>query len=355
MTRAERSKKLAELDANRKKWNKILAEKGKIYTQLYQYFLKRYGEECELKDLMEPYGGRPDYPPSKRSFAEGVPMVIWIFSDREAFDYHHKKQLKDKDRSTGLENVAGYFSPGTGWVYLYDEPQRQFEIDKNVHEGTHQLEHWFQRQKNEWATQFHTPQSFFGEGFAEYLGSVEMDPQRNLKFIGINRTRLSGWHGVLKDAEANKKKPPIFPLQDLVRFEGYGEAAGFAAEKLGINPDFGLGVFYIQSWALVYFLNEHQNGKYRTQFNKYLNDILNYDYEKERYGYEAFKKQFGLRAEADWKALDKEFRTFFVDELKKKNPKDVAEQAPDRDDWPGFKDPEEDDPSNPEAASAGKE
>jgi hypothetical protein len=357
MTRAERSKALGEMEEKRKKWTKILAEKGKIYTQLYQYFLKRYGEECELKDLMEPYGGRPDYPPSKRSFAEGVPVVIWIFDNREAFDYHHKKALKDKDASTGLENVAGYFSPKTGWVYLYDEATRQFEIDKNVHEGTHQLEYWFQRQKNEWASEIHTPQSFFGEGFAEYLGSVEMDPQRNLKFIGINRTRLQGLQSIAKDAEANKRKVPVFPVQDLVRFEGYHEAKGYAGEKLGINPEFGLGVFYIQSWALVYFLNEFPlnspTKKYRTQFNKYLNDILNYEQDQERYGYEAFKKQFNLRAEADWKALDKEFRTFYLEELKKMNPKTVAADPPDRNDWPDFKDPQEGDRSKPESATAG--
>jgi anti-sigma factor RsiW len=352
--KVERVKELAELEDERRKWSMILAEKGKIYTQLYQHFLKTYGEECELKDLMAPYGGRPDYPASKRSFQDGVPLIIWIFSNREAFDYHHKKQLKDKDQSTGLENVAGYFSPRTGWVYLYDEANRQFEVDKNVHEGTHQLEYWFQRQKREWATEFRVPQSFFGEGFAEYIGSVEMDPDRNLKFIGWNRSRLRNWQGILKEAETSKKKPPVYPLEEFVKFEGYHEAQAYAASKLGVDPGYGLGVFYIQSWALVYFLNQYPEGKgkYRVQFNRYLNDILNYDEDVERYGWESFRKQFGLKTEADWKALDSEFKKFYLEDLKKVNVGGLAEKPPERDVWPGFVDPEEADPSNPEAPAA---
>jgi hypothetical protein len=59
-----------------------VAEKAKIYQQLYKEFLKRYGESCELKDLMSPFGGRPDLGLGKQSYRDGCPMIIWIFSDR---------------------------------------------------------------------------------------------------------------------------------------------------------------------------------------------------------------------------------------------------------------------------------
>jgi hypothetical protein len=354
MSRAERAKELAEMEERRKEWSLVLAEKGKIYSQLYQHFMKTYGEECDLKDLMQPYGGRPDYPPSKRSFAEGVPLVIWIFDSREAFDYHHNKV--QKDGASGLENVAGYFSPQTGWVYLYDEADRHFEINKNVHEGTHQLQHWFTRQKNEWATDFRVPQSFFGEGFAEYVGSVQMDEQRNLKFIGVNRPRLRAWQDILKRAERDSKKPPIFPLEALVGFEGYGQAAEYARDKLnlpavGLPPDAGLHVFYIQSWALVYFLNDHANQKYRKSFHAFLNDMLVYEDDEERFGYEAFKRAFKIKTESDWKALDTEFRNFYTKDLKAIQISSLGEEPPGKGHWPGFVEPDED-ATDPEAASA---
>ena len=52
-------------------------------------------------------------------------------------------------------------------MYLYDEGEnagnRVFEINKNVHEGTHQLEYWFTRQRNRWASP-RPGQDWFGEG-----------------------------------------------------------------------------------------------------------------------------------------------------------------------------------------------
>jgi hypothetical protein len=261
----DRQAKLAELEATRKTYQRVLAEKAKIYQQLYAEFLKRYAEDCELKDLMGAYGGRPDYPMSKRSYKDGCPMIIWIFSDRKAFDDYHDNVVKS-NIPTG---VAGYFSPATGWVYLYDEPDnREFEINKNVHEGTHQLEHWFQKQKREWGPTS-VPQSFFGEGFAEYIGSVNLAKDRSLKFHGINRPRLE----FLKSADAQMKqqnrKLPIFPTKVLVGFEGYGAVDQWALENWKMP---GLGFFYAQSWAFVNFLNEAEQ-KYQTKFKGYLDDI----------------------------------------------------------------------------------
>ena len=110
--------------------------------------------------------------------------------------------------------MAGYFSPTTGWVYLYDEdgPDREFEINKNVHEGTHQLEHWFTRQKNEWGPA-RVPQSFFGEGFAEYMGSVTMAKDRTLKFVGINRPRLQCLKQIKQQRGKANQKMSVFPLK----------------------------------------------------------------------------------------------------------------------------------------------
>src|SRR5207253_166896 len=107
-----------------------------------------------------------------------------------------------------------YFSPLTGWVYLYDEADnREFEVNKTVHEGTHQLEHWFQKQKREWGHPV-VPQSFFGEGFAEYIGAVQMAPDRSLTFHGINRPRIEYLRSAVKSLDADGKNMLVFPLKD---------------------------------------------------------------------------------------------------------------------------------------------
>jgi|GEM_PF-2484706 len=326
----DRQAKLAELEATRKTYQRVLAEKAKIYQQLYAEFLKRYAEDCELKDLMGAYGGRPDYPMSKRSYKDGCPMIIWIFSDRKAFDDYHNNVVKSNIPST----VAGYFSPTTGWVYLYDEPDnREFEINKNVHEGTHQLEHWFQKQKREWGPT-RVPQSFFGEGFAEYIGAVNLAKDRTLKFHGINRPRLE----FLKSMEAQMKqqgrKLPIFPTKVLVGFEGYSAVDAWARDNWKMQ---GLGIFYAQSWAFVYFLNEGLNKKYQAKFNGYLDDMLAHpSVDAEGYAFERFKQRFGIKSEGDWNKLQAEFEKYYVETLIPMDLSKVGDQPPSREDWPGY-------------------
>ncbi|HVG93851.1 MAG TPA: hypothetical protein VND21_05355 [Planctomycetota bacterium] len=340
----ERSKKLEELEKNREQYRQILAEKARIYQQLYAEFMRRYAEDCELKDLMSPFGGREDYPVSKRSYRDGCPLIIWIFSDRQAFDDYHSN-VKNESIDPG---VAGYFSPVTGWVYLYDEgSQREFEINKNVHEGTHQLEHWFTKQKKEWGA-VRRPQSFFGEGFAEYMGAVTMAKDRKLTFHGVNRPRLEFLQSMRQQLKSGGKSLYVFPVKDLVSFEGYHRVREWAAQKWQID---GLGYFYAQSWAFVYFLNEHQSGKYKKNFTRFLDDMLVHPRENgEGYTFNQFKKAMNIRSEDDWKKLDKEFADFYS-KLIDMDTKKIALPPPARDDWPDY---EPIDPVNPLAASAPK-
>ena len=333
---SERRKKLAELDKKKEAYKRILAEKAKIYSQLYAEFLKRYGEACDLHDLMEEYGGRKDLPISKRSFKDGCPLIVWIFSDRAAFDDYHKNVKHDPIHP----GIAGYFSPDTGWVYLYDEDNgnREFEINKNVHEGTHQLQHWFMRQKNEWGKAA-VPQSFFGEGFAEYMGSVVMDKDRKLTFIGLNRPRLESLDRVRSDLQKLGKPMYVFPVKDLVGFEGYGNVSAWAGEHWG-NAGVGLGIFYIQSWAFTYFLNEYENHKYQAKFGEFLSNILNYPKDAQNYGLTKFKAAMGIASENDWKKLDTEFKKYYLDTLARMKTEDIGKQPPGRDDWPSYVPPD---------------
>ena len=328
LNKKDRAIKLAELEKSRESFRRILAEKAKIYQQLYKEFLKRYGESCELKDLMGPFGGRPDLGAGKQSYRDGCPMIIWIFSDRKAFDDYHEVVAKERiDRG-----VAGYFSPMTGWVYLYDGDDREFEVNKNVHEGTHQLEHWFQMQKREWGKPT-VPQSFFGEGFAEFMGAVNMARDRTLTFHGINRPRIEFLKHEKEAAQKAGKPLPYFPLKDLVGFEGYHNVRAWTAEKWGID---GILFFYAQSWALVYFMNEASNHKYQPNFTRFLDDMLNHPKEGgEGYAFDHFKRDMNIKSEDDWKKLDKEFKAFY-EKLIEMDLAKVGAVPPSKDDWPGY-------------------
>jgi hypothetical protein len=352
LSKKERAEKLQELDAKKKTYRKILAEKAKIYTQLYAEFMNRYKEECDLHDLMAEFGGRPDLPTSMKSFRDGCPLIVWIFSDKKAFTEYH-----DKVKQEGINpGVAGYFSPKTGWVYLYDEEggNREFEINKNVHEGTHQLEHWFSRQKTGWGSMVdkdgrgRVPQSFFGEGFAEYTGSVTMAPDRKLTFVGYNRPRLESLQNLINSRKGAGGFTNVYPVKDLVQFEGYGNVVQWAGEHWGpFGFQAGLGIFYIQSWAFVYFLNEFQNHKYQPQFKAYLEDILNHPKNSPGYGFDKFKAEFKMNSEDAWKRMDGEFSDFYKKKLGNMKLEDIGKPPPSRDDWPGYQEP---DPLAPDVA-----
>lgn len=335
LPRAERTKKLVELEKKREEFQRILAEKAMIYPQLYAEFLKRYGETCDLHPLMDEFGGRADYPPGKQSYREGCPLIVWIFSDKKAFQEYHDA-VKKESIDPG---VAGYFSPDTGWVYLYDEPgtDREFEVNKNVHEGTHQLQHWFTKQKNEWGKP-RVPQSFFGEGFAEYMGSVTMAKDRKLTFIGLNRPRLSSLKQIKDQLTQSNQKLFIFPLKELTSFQGYENVKGWGVDRWKVNPGFVLGLFYIQSWAFVYFLNENDNHKYQKNFKKYLDDMLNYPRDAENYGAEKFKRAMNINTDDDWKKLQKEFDAFY-EKLIKMDLDKIGPKPPAHEDWPGYEAP----------------
>jgi len=326
----QRQAKLAEMQQKREGYLRILAEKAKIYQQLYTEFLKRYGEDCDVRDLMAPHGGRADLPASKRSFKDGCPLIIWIFSDRNAFKAHHDNVVK----SPIGDFVAGYFSPATGWVYLYDEADnREFEINKNVHEGTHQLEHWFARQKREWGPT-RTPQSFFGEGFAEYVGAVNMAKDRTLTFHGVNRPRVEFLKGMEQQMKAQSRKLLIFPTKVLVGFEGYHKVREWTVENWKMD---GLGVFYAQSWAFVYFLNEAHGQKYKAKFHGYIEDILNHPLDDaEGYGFKMFAKRFNLKTDGDWQKLHAEFEKFYLETVIPMDLAKLGAQPPSLNDWPGY-------------------
>jgi len=332
LSKAERARKFADLDARRESYRKILAEKAKIFPQVYAEFVKRYGTACALKPLMDPFGGRPDYPPGVQTYREGCPLIVWIFSDKKAFTEYHEKVRMDPIAS----GVAGYFSPSTGWVCLYDEDKtdREFEVNKNVHEGTHQLVHWFAAQRNEWRRPMVAP-SFFGEGFAEYLGSVTMAKDRTLSFRGMNRPRLQELRLVRKTLAQQNRRMPVFPLKELTAFEGYANVREWGMKTWSVHPDLALGLFYIQSWAFVYFLNEAAGEGRRAAFSKYLADMLDHPRGAEGYAFERFARRFELQSDAAWAALQKEFDAFY-DRLIKTDDAALGPKPPARDDWPGY-------------------
>ncbi|MGE0192905.1 MAG: hypothetical protein AB7T63_12790 [Planctomycetota bacterium] len=305
---SERKARREELAAKRAQYERLVAEKGHMVQQLYTQWMKIFGEALELKPLMDEYGGRPDYPIGVRSFGDGCPMVMWVFDNRASWDEFHQKVKKELIPHF----AAGYFSGESEMVMLYDEGEdtrdRVFEIGKTVHEGVHQLEHFFSRQKNNWRRPPFS-QDFLGEGIAEWLGSVKMNDKYELEFVGVNVTRLGEAQNMAKGLQAGGKEYKYFPLEFLTSVTNYGMAQQYAVTEWGLDTNFGMSMFYQQSWGFVYFLNTYKDGRYWPKFLKFV-DLMMQRPKGDNSVSPYFKQAFDITGEEDWEDLDAEFQPF---------------------------------------------
>ncbi len=311
LPRSERKKKREELAAKRAQFEPLLDEKERIYVQLYTEFNRRFKDVLGLQDLAAEYGGRPDLvKKGTASFRDGVPLVVWIFDGRESFDEFHK--VKKMPLPPG---VGGYFEWSTAWIYLFDEKNegdaRIWEVSKNLHEGSHQLEHWFGMQLNGWKEPKHA-QSWLGEGMAEYFGSHKMKADGSLEFVNLNVGRVREAKRFRDDFKGKGKEYPIVKLEKLTSWESYNEAMQHA-QDLGMDPRDGQLIFiYEQGHMLFHMCMEGLGGKYRDKIMAYIKSVL-----MREEGGEHFRRCFKIRDEDDWEELQKDFEAYVKELLAK--------------------------------------
>jgi hypothetical protein len=266
---------------------------------------------------MDEYAGRGDLKPGKRTFRDGRPLTVWIFSDRSTWDEFHGNVTFDP---TSPSSGGGYFSSTTGLSYLYDlGDDDDGDRSSLLEAGTAQLVHWFMRQKRDWGTPV-VPVDFFSIGLGEYFAGVTVDRAGTLTFDAVHRHQLQFLQGMRESSDSDGRKFPIFPLKDLVGFEGVGSVMKAGALSRMPAP---LHVFFAQSWALVVFLNEFEKHKYQAQFVQLLGDMLvrprfDADSGDRSYASERFKLRMGLRSTEDWDALQTEFTQWYLGDLLKR-------------------------------------
>ncbi len=112
-------------------------------------------------------------------------------------------------------------------------------MNKNLHEGLHQLQYWFNMQMTKWR-KVKFRQDWLGEGLAEYFGSVAMTKKRELTFHGVNVPRLNMARRQRASMKKAGKELPIFPLNLLVQFNYYHQMQAWGganfSEKARLFP-----------------------------------------------------------------------------------------------------------------------
>lgn len=303
----------AELRRMRQRHQEPLQRATHFYGQLYSEFLRRYGERHKLYPLSEPYGGCPDLG-GFRSFADGVPLFVWIFEDRASFENYHAEVRGER---IAPNCVGGYYRPHSGRIWLFDLPAESSGQERwtqsQLKLGVHQLLHWFVRQRNQWKS-MPPAHDAFGEGLAGYLSSVTIGEDDTLEFTGWNADLLTNARSAATLSRDTGEGYRLFPLRELAKFRWKRDAVEYGASTWGVARSVAASLFRQQSWMFVHFLHHHADGKYLEQFHQLMEaQLTNTTGVGELAA--VMEKVFGLDTGTKWATLQAEFHDYVLEEL----------------------------------------
>ncbi len=231
-------------------------------------------------------------------------------------------------------DIPGYFSPTTKWAHLRgprEASEKALFGGDVAHEAAHQL-HWhfstdprdkFENHMAAWQGVWLT------EGLAEYLGSgIDLDPASGkASFSGEPPRRVEFLRGMRDNGV------PLIPLRELVQLRPDNSGEYIArtwlpaltqneempeAAKQWLTSQDGMTqkLLYAQSWLLVHFLYEAEDGKHRAQLMDLVLTALRGGLKPERYrkgaganerfpsAFDAFVEILALDDDASWKELE---------------------------------------------------
>ncbi|WP_372368752.1 tetratricopeptide repeat protein [Candidatus Uabimicrobium sp. HlEnr_7] len=195
---------------------------------------------------------------------------VLIFDSRTEFNEYSYITISDT-----MESAAGYFSPITKELVLFDDYSKKETIDTLYHEGFHQFLDLIIDDTPIW----------FNEGMATYFGKSKVvkgrlrigvvEPFYVLRLRAMLRSRYTPYKQLMKHTSK--------------QFMAAGKA----------------NMHYNQSWAMIHFLIHGDNGKNRNLIAKYLAELKNKKSEKE-----AFEAVF---SGVNFSKLESRLITHFVD------------------------------------------
>jgi hypothetical protein len=239
-----------------------------------------------------------------------IPFRVIVFKDAASYNRFNSGQHSGGGSGGTTSRARAHFSLRTKFVYYYEKNAKGSNFDAETtlgvlfHECTHQLLNWLRPHGNK-----ASPSMWFEEAFAEYIGAV----RKTGKYVKDEQGRDRMTFDV---ARVNKyriapiqvliKRNQIFTLEDMFRCRSYEEANSIFSRKYGKRGGMGQSLLYCQGWSFVYFCMNEPSGKYRDK----MIDYIRKDAAGDSYGYETLLQCFGLKSDADWKPIQKEWLSY---------------------------------------------
>jgi hypothetical protein len=304
-----------ELAARRAPVRARLEADARLLQALHGTYVRIFGERLGLRDLLSPYGGRPDVPAAERAYADGVPLVVIDFGDPG-------DMRRALEMPVGL-GLPAMFVPASGWLCVTRDlkaeagaaADREAEVRTNkvLHEAVHQLQLWFARQQNGWSTPAFAL-DWFMEGVAEWLAGLSVDEFRRTANPGRNELRRESLRSLASSLEDEQGSLPLLPLESLTGARNLFAALGGFASEAELTPQVAMALALDQAWALVQFLWSAEGPSGREALLR-LAESYNLPPDRVPDRREAFASALGLEGPEGWKRLEERFRTYVVEVL----------------------------------------
>jgi len=149
---------------------------------------------------------------------------------------------------------------------------------------------------------------------AEYVSGLRETADGTLAFTGLNHDRLLSLQRLLADARDSGKESPIFPLEELTTFTAFRDAWVWASRNLGTTIGDGVELLYDQAWALTYFLNEAEDGRYRQGYLRFYEGALS-SVLPEGSSTEALRAALGVKTDEEFASIEAAYRDFLLNDL----------------------------------------
>jgi hypothetical protein len=270
---------------------KVAERHARMFDCLYGAFMERFGEALELEKL------------ESESYSRDVVLRCFVFANRRSFD-GYVASVTGATPST----YGAFYNYADQWMTVpaaatgvRGRTVRGQEMDSNAffREGTRQLVHHITRRILDERTvgvvtfrdrRLSSRAIWFREGLAAWFGAARPEGE-SWKLFQRNHVGLSLW------SQVRRRNLDEWSLTALlsVRSDSGLKVDG----KTHMEP-----LFHAQAWALVKFLWEFEDGKYRKKFLEYAKAEL-----RGESGLTSFTKIFEMKTPAGT-PFELEYRTF---------------------------------------------
>jgi hypothetical protein len=185
---------------------------------------------------------------------------------------------------------AGHFDAKEGWIWMFKDASSLYE--SLFHLCTHALVHEVAHPRGTTSQQlYQSSMCWFSEGLSTYLESFKRDKQGGF-VLGAPSSRYTS---LMKKLISDGRHVPL-PEFMKGTYAEYAQKRWDSRRKRGF-----VDTTDAQAWSLVYFLYQHEGGKYREKFYAYFKMEV-----EGKGGLTAAKWCFG-----DLDALNREYEDFY--------------------------------------------